>query len=237
MEMIRSMRISLIIPAAGIGRRMKAEINKQYLQVAGKPILAHTIEKFHEIGEIEEIIIVAAEDEIDFCRIQVAEKYNFTKVKSIVAGGKTRQESVHNGFKKVSPEIDYVIIHDGVRPFVTVEQIKDFIKELKDVDALVMGVPEKNTIKKIKDSFIIKTIDREDVWEIQTPQGFRREVLGEAFTKVSGNYHLYTDDSSMVEELKLPVKIFQGDYLNIKITVPEDLRLGKAILEMQEEDG
>lgn len=231
------MKISLIIPAAGTGSRMKSKSNKQYLQLKDRPVLAHTIGLFHEIPEIEEIIVVAAENEVDFCRIQVAEKYGFTKIKKIVPGGLSRQESVYKGFLETCPDSDYIIIHDGARPLLKKEKIKEFIKVLQNEKALVMAVAEKNTIKKVKDLFIIHTINREDVWEIQTPQGFSREVLSQAFIKVDGNYHLYTDDSSMVEELKVPVKIFPGDYLNIKITVPEDLKLGKLILDILEEEG
>ena len=231
------MKISLIIPAAGVGSRMKSEINKQYLLLGDKPVLAHTINKFHDLSEIDEIIIVAAEDEIDFCRSQVVEKYGFKKVKKIVAGGSQRQESVHKGLLEVQKDSDYVIIHDGARPFLKEEDIKNFIIELKKQEALVMAVPEKNTIKKVADSFIIHTISRENVWEIQTPQGFRRDLLDLAFKEAKGKYHLYTDDSSLVEELQVPVKIFMGNYLNIKITAPEDLALGNAILGMFKEEG
>lgn len=231
------MRISLIIPAAGIGRRMKSQINKQYLQLNGKPILAHTISRFHQIPQIEEIIIVASADEIDYCRFQVVEKYKFTKVTKIVPGGMVRQESVYKGFLETSPDTDYIIVHDGVRPFLKQEQNEEFIKALQNEKALIMGVPEKNTIKKVKNLFIINTIDRENVWEIQTPQAFSRDVLSQAFENAANNYEKYTDDSSMVEEIKVPVKIFPGDYLNIKITVPQDLKLGKAILGILEEEG
>ncbi len=231
------MKMSLVIPAAGTGSRMKSKTNKQFLQLQDRPVLAHTIGLFHEIPEIEEIIIVVAEKEVDFCRIQIAEKYGFQKIKKIIPGGSSRQESVYKGFLETSSDSDYIIIHDGARPLLKKEKIEEFIKALQNQEALVMAVPEKNTIKKVKDSFIIHTINREDVWEIQTPQAFSREVLRQAFIKVAGNYHLYTDDSSMVEELKVPVKIFPGDYLNIKITVPEDLKLGKLILDTLEEEG
>ncbi len=230
------MKISLIIPAAGTGSRMGSAINKQYLELEGKPVLAHTIERFHRIPEIDEIIVVAAEKELDYCKKAVVEKYAFNKVKKVIPGGAQRQDSVYNGLLEASPNCDYVIIHDGARPFIKEEKIKEFIKTLRAENALVMGVPEKNTIKKIKDSFIINTIPREDVWEIQTPQGFSRELIFRAFKEGSGKYHLFTDDSSMVESLQVPVKIFQGDYLNIKITAPEDLKLGNAILSLINEE-
>lgn len=216
---------------------MKSSKNKQYLELNGKPILAHTIERFHWIKEIEEIIVVAAENEISFCKKEVIEKYGFTKVKKVVAGGAQRQESVHKGLLESSPSANFIIIHDGARPFIKEEKIKEFIQDLKEEDALIFGVPEKNTIKKIKDSFIINTVPRDNIWEIQTPQGFRREIILKAFEEAKGNYHLYTDDSSMVEKIQVPVKVFHGDYLNIKITAPEDLKLGRAILEIIEEDG
>lgn len=230
------MKISLIIPAAGTGSRMKADKNKQYLELGGMPVLAHTIGRFHSIAEIEEVIIAAGKDELDFCRIHVAEKYGFTKVKKIVPGGATRQDSVFNALLEVSEDADFVIIHDGARPFLQEKRIRDFISALKDENALVMGVPEKNTLKKIKDSFIVNTIPRENVWEIQTPQGFRRTLILDAFKENMDNLHLFTDDSFLVEKLRIPVKIFQGDNLNIKITTPEDLKLGNAILSLLKEE-
>ncbi len=230
------MKVSLIIPAAGTGSRMKTEKNKQYLELGDKPVLAHTIECFHGIPEIVEIIVVAALKEVEYCTNEVTKKYGFKKVKKVISGGSTRQESVYKGLQETSPEVDYVIIHDGARPFIKKELIRDFIQNLSNEAALVMGVPEKNTIKKIKDSFIINTIPREDVWEIQTPQGFRREIITQAFKEAEGKYHLFTDDSSMVEKINVPVKIFRGDYLNIKITAFEDYKLGEKILELIQED-
>ena len=241
-------KISLLLPAAGTGSRMKADINKQYLMLKGKPLLAHTLEIFHDLPEIFEIIIATREEEIDYCQKHVLDPYDFPKVKKILAGGRTRQESVYQAFKEVSAEADYVIVHDGARPFLSKKLAADFVRELlsqvpiqdqtsEDPVGLIMGVPEKNTLKKIdSEGLVVKTVPREDIWEIQTPQAFKQNVLSLSFEANKENFHLFTDDSSLVEAMDLPVKIFMGSYLNLKMTTPEDLLLGERIMELIENE-
>ena len=238
-------KLSLILPAAGTGSRMQTDINKQYLILKGKPLLAHTLEIFHDFPEIFEIIIASREEEIDYCQKKVLDPYDFYKVKKIVAGGKSRQESVYQAFKQVSSEADYVIVHDGARPFLSKKLAADFLDCLlgktvslsQETAGLIMGVPEKNTLKEVgSDGFILKTVAREKIWEIQTPQAFRREVLAQALEAGKENFEFFTDDASLVEALGFPLKIFRGSYLNLKMTTPEDLDLGERILELIEDE-
>lgn len=238
----RGPKVSLILPAAGTGSRMQREINKQYLLLKEKPLLAHTLEIFHGFPEIFEIIIASREGEIDYCQKKVLDPYDFYKVKKIVAGGKTRQESVYQAFKQVSSEADYVIVHDGARPFLSKKLAADFLASLfsgsgLNLAGLIMGVPEKNTLKEVApDGHIIKTVSRENIWKIQTPQAFRREILAQALESGKENFELFTDDASLVEALGFPLKIFMGSYLNLKMTTPEDLDLGERILELIEDE-
>lgn len=226
------MKISLIVPAAGSGKRMGAEINKQYLLLKGLPVLAHTLARFDDLPEIEEIIVVAAPGEVSYCREMVVEAYGFKKVKKVVPGGATRQDSVYNGLREVSGDSDYVVIHDGARPFLKKETLRQYFEELSETEALIFAVPEKNTLKRVQNHFVVGSIPREGVWEIQTPQGFNKKLLLKAFEAAKSHLEDFTDDSSIVESQGMKVKVFQGDHLNIKVTTPEDLALGEAILEM-----
>ena len=224
--------VSVVIPAAGLSKRMLADRNKQYMMLGGRPILAHTIEKFEQIDAVREIIVVAAPDEVDFCREKVVNRFECKKVKAVVPGGATRQHSVFNGLQQTDPQAEVVLVHDGVRPFVRTEMLEAFIRQLSVHQALVMAVPEKNSIARINGGLIAERIRREDVWEMQTPQGFQRELLVRAFETHQDRLDEFTDDASLVSATGADVSIFTGDYLNIKITTPEDLLLGEAILEM-----
>ncbi len=224
--------ISVVIPAAGLGKRMRADRNKQYLVLQGKPILAYTIDMFHKQRAITEIIVVATADEVDFCERQVVEKYGFTKVKKVIAGGATREHSVYEGLKEVSKEAQYVVIHDGVRPFIRQEMLEVFLEKMMFYDALVMAVPEKNTIARVTNGRIKERLVRDDVWEMQTPQAFKKGLIMKAFDAQKERLAEFTDDASVVSAEGIEVCVFAGEYLNIKITTPEDLLLGDAILEL-----
>lgn len=223
-------RTSVIIPAAGLGRRMKASVSKQYLQLNGKPILAHTLDAFENSPMIDEIILVINPEEQELCREQVIGVYPYTKVK-LAAGGDTRQESVYAGLQAVDPQTRIVLIHDGARPLIRDAVIRKSIEETLRHRASVVGVQAKNTIKVInEEGFVEDTPDRNYLVEIQTPQTFEYQLIKEAHQKAREAGVVGTDDAFLVEWLKIPVKIVIGDYTNIKITTPEDLTIAEAII-------
>lgn len=222
---------SVVIVAAGKGKRMGADINKQYLELNGKEVLAHTIDQFQQCNEITEIIIVTGEDEVAYCEKYICRKYGFSKVHHVVAGGKERQDSVYNGLLKVNNEADIVLIHDGARPLIKEEQIKDSIKVAAEVGACVVGVPIKDTVKICgPDQLVVGTPSRDTLWTIQTPQAFRYGLIMKAYKEGIEKNRVVTDDSMMVEALGYSVKVVSGRYDNIKITTPEDLVIAKNMI-------
>lgn len=222
--------ISVIIPAAGLGRRMNAPINKQYLTLNGKPILAYTLDVFEKCPLIKEIVLVINQDEFKICQQQVLRPYHYTKIK-LVRGGDTRQESVYRGLKSINPATDLVMVHDGARPIIQEAVIIRSIYETMEHKATTVGVPAKNTIKVINDDgFVEHTPDRDYLVEIQTPQTFEYRVLKEAHEKALKLGIEGTDDAFLVERLGFPVKIVIGHYTNIKITTPEDLIIAESII-------
>lgn len=225
------MYCSVVIVAGGKGTRMASDVNKQYLELKGKAVLAHTIDQFEQCQMIDEIIIVTGADEIEYCTEHTWKKYGFSKIKSIVPGGKERQDSVYNGLLSVSTHSQIVLIHDGARPLIRREQILASIEGAIEVGACVIGVPVKDTIK-ICDSnqLIVETPSRDTLWAVQTPQVFRYDWILEAHQAGIKNNLKATDDAMMVEALGYPVKMIQGSYDNIKITTPEDLVVAKSIM-------
>jgi len=221
---------SVIIPAAGQGRRMNASINKQYLTLSGKPILAYTLDVFERCPLIKEIILVVNKEEFRICQQQVLKPYRYRKV-HLVEGGDTRQESVYKGLKAVNPRADIVMTHDGARPIIEESVIIESIYETMEHQATVVGVPAKNTIKVINaDGFVEYTPNRDYLVEIQTPQTFAFKLLKEAHESARKEGIAGTDDAFLVERLGHPVKIVTGHYTNIKITTPEDLIIAESII-------
>lgn len=225
-----------IVLAAGRGKRMQSDVAKQYLLVRNKPVLYYSLKAFQD-SLVDEIILVTAESEIAYCKDEIVEKYEFSKVSQIVAGGKERYHSVHNGLKACE-DADIVLIHDGARPFVDDAIIARNINTVKEYGACVTGMPVKDTIK-ISDAkgFVQETPRRDLMWTIQTPQTFRYDLIRNAYDTFLNNeeancksYNV-TDDA-MVAELfgGLKVKLVEGSYNNVKITTPEDMVLAEAIL-------
>jgi len=226
-------RVAAIIPAAGVGQRMKSQIPKPYLLLAGKPILAHTLEVFEAVREIKEIAVVAHADDLEYCREEVIAPYGFKKVLRLVPGGKERQDSVYHALKALRQEddLEIILVHDGVRPFITGEQIRRVIKAAKLHGGAVLGLPAQDTLKRVNgQGEVIHTLERKDIWQIQTPQGFQAGLLWRAFVEAYGNNFYGTDEASLVEALGQPVTVIQGDPWNLKITTPDDLQLAEALL-------
>ncbi|SHK21048.1 2-C-methyl-D-erythritol 4-phosphate cytidylyltransferase [Tepidibacter formicigenes] len=224
---------SVVIVAAGKGKRMNSNINKQYIKLKNKEIIAYTIDIFDKNENIDEIVVVIRKEEEFFVK-QVINKYKFNKNVKIAYGGSERQDSVYNGIKEVDLNCDIVLIHDGARPFVTDEIINNSIKETKKNKAVVVGVPVKDTIKVIDDNNIIKnTPQRKYLWAVQTPQVFEYKLIKKAYEKAFEENYYGTDDATLVENLGYNVKMIMGSYKNIKITTKEDINFGEEILRMR----
>ena len=227
-----------VVLAAGRGNRMGTEVHKQYLLLAGKPIVCYSLQVFQESDIIDEIILVTGEGEEDYCRKNFVETYGITKVSRIVAGGKERFHSVWNGLRETR-EDGYVFIHDSARPFVDEEMLSRLYEIVRLDKACVAGMPVKDTIKIAdKEGYAARTPDRSLVWQIQTLQVFESALIIEAYEKLMQEKDRLaaagiriTDDAMVVETLMdLPVRLVQGSYENIKITTPEDLAVAEAFL-------
>ena len=222
-----------LIPAAGMGKRMGASINKQYLQLDGLPIVARTISVFEQSPLIEAIYLVIPADEIPYCREHVVAACGFRKVVGIVPGGRERQNSVMNGLRAMRHAVaddDVVVIHDGVRPLISPQLLRESIEVARDSDGALVAVPAKDTIKSVRDGMVIDTPPRETLWQAQTPQSFRFAMIYNAHLEAEQAGFMGTDDASLVERRGGVVRIVRGDYRNIKITTPEDLVLAEAFL-------
>lgn len=229
--MYKNHHISVIIAAAGMSNRMGSKINKQFIGINGKPILAYTIEKFEKCRYIDEIVLVAKEEEIEYCRKEIVKKYRFKKVSNIIRGGMERQDSIYNGILALNENTDIVLTHDGARPFVKIQNIEDGIEGVIDHGACIVGVPVTDTIKVVgKDKDINETPQRSLLWAAQTPQCFLKSILVEAYDEAVKDNFLGTDDSSIVERIGYKVKMIMGSYENIKITTPEDIVIAESLL-------
>jgi len=226
------MKLTALIPAAGSGRRMQSGINKQYLELAGQPILAHTLRLFDEHPAVDGIWLIAPVAELDYCRTDVIERFGFCKIRGIIAGGAERQDSVRNGLRACQAAAeDLVLIHDGARPLLKRELIGQVASAASRSGAAVVGAPVKDTIKQVGDDrSIISTPPRDSLWLAQTPQVFRYEIILSAHEKAFREGYRGTDDASLVEWNGGKVVMVEGDYRNLKITTPEDLVLARALL-------
>ncbi len=223
------MRVAAIVPAAGKGRRIKSNIDKPYIALCGKPILAHTLLKLSASKRIDEIVIAVNKDRINTLKRSVIDKFRIKKIR-IVTGGLERMDSVYNALKEISRDIDYVLIHDGARPFITDRLIDASLRSARRFGASVVAVPVKPTLKYAgKSSSIHYTPDRRCYWEAQTPQVFKRALIEKAYKKRRKKKIKITDDSMLVEQLGVKPRIVMGSYSNIKITTQEDLALAKIL--------
>ncbi|GAA0177964.1 2-C-methyl-D-erythritol 4-phosphate cytidylyltransferase [Clostridium sediminicola] len=225
------MKNCAVIVAAGKGTRMKADVSKQFLCIKNKPILYYTLKVFEENDLVDDIILVLAECEIKFCRENIIEKYNFKKIKQIVAGGKTRQESVLNGLYAAHGS-DIVLIHDGARPFIDNEIISDGIKFALLYGGAACGVTPKDTIKsRSENGFSESTLERNKLFCVQTPQCFKYDIILKCHVNALKQKVIGTDDTMIAEYYSENVYLYQGSYDNIKITTPEDLFIAEKLIE------
>ena len=221
-----------IIAAGGRGVRMAAKINKQFLEINDKPIIAHAIEKFNLSLLIDKIILVVPEDWIEFVSDSVVKKYNFSKVEKIVRGGDTRQKSIFSGLQELTTSDSVVVIHDAVRPFISPQILQRVINKGIETGAAIVAVRASDTIKRVQNGLIESTLNRDLIWFAQTPQVFHKDIILKAYLHAVENNFDATDDSSLVEQMDYPVHLVEGSYSNIKITNPSDLKLAELYLNM-----
>lgn len=230
--------------AGGQGRRMGTDIQKQYLDINGKPLLYYSLRVFEESEIIDDVVLVVGKGQEEYVRKEILDRYELQKVVCIVEGGKERYDSVWAGLKAVQAlqnnhvdaseqKENYVFIHDGARPFVTEEILERAYTKVRECKACVVGMPSKDTVKLVDEhAFAKETPDRNYVWIIQTPQVFETSLIFEAYSRLMREKCIQvTDDAMVVEQMMgLPVKMVEGSYENIKITTPEDLDIADVFV-------
>jgi 2-C-methyl-D-erythritol 4-phosphate cytidylyltransferase len=225
------MKTVAIIPAGGAGKRMESGIPKQYLPLAGIPVLVHTLQAFQRSAVIDEIFLTVPEQDIPEVRREMVLKYDISKVILVLAGGAQRQDSVRNALFHVREEHGIVLVHDGVRSFVSGELIDRAVAAAGECGAVAVGVPVKDTVKEVDAAgWVKKTVSREGLWLTQTPQAFHRSIIVNAYQRAASDGFYGTDDASLVERMGIRVRMIPGDCDNIKLTTPEDLLRGDVII-------
>jgi 2-C-methyl-D-erythritol 4-phosphate cytidylyltransferase len=218
-----------IIVAAGSGERMGVATPKQFLLIREKPVLAHTIERLQECDEIDDLVVVVPKGKVAFCMNEIVKRWRLDKVTDCVEGGEKRQDSVYRGL--AASKGGLVCVHDGVRPVITPRLLSDCIGSARTYGAAVTAVPVRDTVKKVHNNTVLVTLDRSELWEVQTPQAFDRELLVRAFESAMKESFYGTDESSLVERIGASVHVVIGSRDNIKITALEDMEMVEALLE------
>ena len=231
-------KYAAIVLSAGVGSRMKSDIPKQYMDLAGKPVIYYSLKAFEDAG-FSSIILVCGKDDVEYCQQEIVRKHGLNKVTAVVPGGKERYHSVFEGLRAVH-EADYVFIHDGARPMLTQEIIERLKEAVEKEEAAVAGMPVKDTIKIVdEESYVADTPERQYVWQVQTPQCFSYPIIYDAYKSIMQDEEegwtlpKITDDAMVLEyATDHEVKMVEADYRNIKITTPEDLIIAEAFLKM-----
>lgn len=223
-------KIVALIASAGKGLRMQSGTEKPYLTIGSKPILAHTLSALDLCEEIDEYVIIVDPGRQTDCRHLVVDRYGFTRVRKIVQGGETRQESVYRGLRSLDADTSTVVVHDAARPCVTPGLVSSSLQACASSGAALAAVPVKDTIKSVVDGIVTGTPDRRTLWLAQTPQTFSYDVLLRAHEQAYKEGFVATDDAALVERMGHQVHIVAGDYENIKITTPEDLNIAERVL-------
>lgn len=227
-------KVTAIVLAAGQGKRMHSPVAKQFLILRDKPVIYYSLKAF-ERSSVDEIILVTGEGQVEYCREQIIKAYDIKKVSGIIEGGEERYDSVYQALINCGSP-DYVLIHDGARPFITVNSIEEIIRQVREYKACIFATPVKETIKIVdRDGMIRETPDRSTLWTAQTPQAFEYEAIRRAyelFYQEEGTSPKTITDDAMVYETYLgkPVRVLSGDYHNMKLTTPEDLIIAEQIM-------
>jgi 2-C-methyl-D-erythritol 4-phosphate cytidylyltransferase len=224
-------KVWAIIVAAGQGRRMNDPVRKQYHTLSGLPVVVHTLRVFDACSDIDEIIFCVPARDIDYCRDELISPANLNRPVAVVAGGPTRQESVFNGLQAIDANNGIAVIHDGVRPFVSADQITACLQGAAKHGACILGIPAFDTLKHVnEDHIILETVKRDTVWMAQTPQAFRYDLIAKAHQHARQHNLRATDDASLLEHIGVSAKIIPGSRLNLKITDQDDLKLARILL-------
>lgn len=224
-------RVAGLIPAAGSGVRMGGDIAKPFLQLSGREILARTLDVFERCAVIGEVWVIVAVKYVSACQQEIIKRYGFRKVRDVVTGGKSRQESIWRGLQWIDAAVDLVVVHDGVRPFVTEAVLQETLDCAAQHGAAVAAVPLRDTLKRVSEEGEVETtIPRGNLWRTQTPQAFQRHLLISAHRQARERGVYATDDASLIELMGHPVKVVSGLESNIKITTPEDLMFSEGLL-------
>jgi len=223
--MAKKEKVGVIIAAGGASQRMGG-LDKLYAMLGGKPVLVRATLPFQKSPLVDQIVVVVAGEKVNQCQ-QLIPGGEWSKVTNICAGGERRQDSVAAGLKLIA-KCDWVVIHDGARPFVTVNLIERGLAAAQETGAAIAAVPVTDTVKEAgEDSIVRQTLPRQNLWAVQTPQVFRIDIITEAYRRAKGDV---TDDAMLVEQMGHKVKVFMGSYDNIKITTPEDLALAEVLV-------
>ncbi|MCX7913932.1 MAG: 2-C-methyl-D-erythritol 4-phosphate cytidylyltransferase [Thermodesulfovibrionales bacterium] len=235
--------ITAIIPAAGRGLRFGSDENKTFYPLKNKPLLLWPLQTLEAFYEVEDIIVVVRFEDIDRTS-KLIDKYGIKKVRKIIGGGKERQDSVFNALKSIDRNTQFVLIHDGVRPFLDTKLLKSmilqFVQNQRTIDGIITGVPVKDTIKSVERGesgsdhnglYVKETLKRDLLWAIHTPQLFVLEKILAAYKKAMKDNFYSTDDSALLENYGGKIKLFMGSYKNIKITTIEDIKIAEALLQ------
>ncbi len=223
--------VSVIMPAAGLSLRMGASVRKPFIMIGDKPVFFYTLEKFSKLKRVKEIIFVVNEKDRSTVIEKWTDELKAYKVTKVVTGGERRQDSIYNGLSHLDPDTEVILIHDAVRPLVKNDEIEAVIKSTEEKGAAIVASPMKLTVKKVDSNLeIVETVPRHDLWMAQTPQGFKRDMLVNAYDKIKDTNEEFTDDAEVVEKAGHTVGIVSGSYDNIKITTREDLKLAELLL-------
>ncbi len=232
------MKVAAIIAAAGLGRRMQQDTPKTYLRLAGKPILIHTLEIFEKVPEVQEVLVVVHPEDLEFCQEEVIDPYPLKKVLRLVPGGKERQDSVYHALKVLKKEaegLDIILVHDGVRPLVDPSLVGKVVVAARRHGGAILGIPCQDTLKRVNSKgVVVDTVDRQELWQVQTPQAFQAALLWRAYQEAMERGFYATDEAALVEALGETVVVVTGTCLNLKITTPDDLKMAEAILSFQQ---
>ncbi len=221
------MKVVCVVPSAGRGKRLGSNQHKPFVKLGKKPILAHTLKVLNDSRYIDTVIVAVSRGRLKACG-RLIRKYGFKKVRAVIAGGKSRFDSVRNGIRE-APEADFILIHDGARPLVNGDLVRRVLLAAKKSGAAISATPLKQTLKRAgKNLFVSKTPERKLLWEAQTPQVFEKKMITDAYRVPASRGA--TDDASLVEKLGHKVKIVKGSSRNIKITTPEDLALAEILM-------
>lgn len=223
-------KVAAVIPAAGQGKRMQTPVNKQLLLLQGMPVIVHTLQVFESCDAVGEVVLVCAGGEKAIYE-ELLTVFEIKKVTRVVVGGTERQNSVFNGLRALAKDTETVLVHDGARPLIDADTIERVIAAAGEFGAAIAAVPVKDTIKSVNDAGLVdKTLERERLYQVQTPQGFRFDLLLKANEQAGSSGFIGTDDASLVEMMGAAVKVVSGNYENIKITTAEDMILAEAIM-------